>query len=371
MTDTVNTKKQMLIFLGIAFALPYALGILMGFGYYRGIDISAFPNAQMLYPAAGAMLAALVTRRGDNLIPRRFFVGFLIITALMLGCALASIVAPDLPWNTISQMILVIASVAAWILLLTEKQEKRIAYGLKGGRWKAAALITLIYLALYFARTIISYVIGGEMETLVGVFGNPLTWINIVALPINYFLVFVAFFGEEYGWRYYLQPIVQKKYGMIKGVLLLGVVWGLWHLPINFFYYSSPTIGIISLTTQLVTCITLGVFYGWAYLKTDNIWTVVILHFVNNNLVPIITGNYAADVLQNQEVTWDSVLFSVIVNGLLFMGFLLSKYYKNKSLRLPTMDERADEERRRQEEALAQRQLQGDELAADGSAEVE
>lgn len=371
MSEMVNTKKQMLIFLGIAFALPYALGILMGFGYYRDIDISAFPSAQMLYPAAGAMLAALVTRQGDTLMPRRFFIGFLVITALMLGCALASIVAPSLPWNTISQLVLVIASVAAWILLLTEKKEKRIAYGLKGGRWKAVALITLIYLVLYFGRTIISYIIGGEMETLTSVFGNPLTWINIVALPINYFLVFVAFFGEEYGWRYYLQPIVQEKFGMIKGVLLLGVVWGLWHLPINFFYYSSPTIGIISVTAQLVTCITLGVFYGWAYLKTDNIWTVVILHFVNNNLVPIITGNYSAEVLQNQEVTWGSVLFSVIVNGVLFMGFLLSKYYKDKSLRLPTMDERADEERRKEEEALAEVQRQAELPASDSSEEIQ
>jgi len=50
-------KRQILIFGGVAFALPFALGILMGFGYYRGIDLSVFPAAQMLYPAAGVMLA--------------------------------------------------------------------------------------------------------------------------------------------------------------------------------------------------------------------------------------------------------------------------------------------------------------------------
>ena len=38
-------------------------------------------------------------------------------------------------------------------------------------------------------------------------FKNPMMWLNIAALPINYFFVFIAFFGEEYGWRYYLQPV--------------------------------------------------------------------------------------------------------------------------------------------------------------------
>jgi len=33
----------------------------------------------------------------------------------------------------------------------------------------------------------------------IAMFQNPVMWINIVALPINYFFVFIAFFGEEYG----------------------------------------------------------------------------------------------------------------------------------------------------------------------------
>ena len=45
-------------------------------------------------------------------------------------------------------------------------------------------------------------------------FKNPMMWLNIAALPINYFFVFIAFFGEEYGWRYYLQPVLQKRFGL-------------------------------------------------------------------------------------------------------------------------------------------------------------
>lgn len=341
-TQPTNGKKQMLIFLGIAYALPFALGILMWIGYNRGIDLSAFPSAQMFYPAAGVMLAALITRKSDSLLPKRFFIGFLIFTGLMVLCSIASLMFPELGLGLYCQYLIMISAIVSWILLLTEKKEKRIAYGLKGGRWKAAVLVIVLYLVLYFARTAISYIISGEVQTMMGILQDSTTWLSLVLLFVNYFLVFTAFFGEEYGWRYYLQPVLQKKMGMVGGIMVLGIVWGLWHLPINFFYYTSPSVGIISLVGQLITCVTLGVFYGWAYLMTDNIWTVVILHFVNNNLVPIITGTYSADVLQNQSIAWGDLLFSAVINVVLFMGVIFTKYYRDHNLRLPTMDERSE-----------------------------
>lgn len=337
-------KIQMLIFLGVAFALPYILGILMGIGYGKELDVSVFPSAQMFYPASGAILAALITRKEDHLIPKRFFIGFLVFTFLLLICTVASIIVPKMSWNTISQYIMILGSIITGALLLTEKKEKRIAYGLRGGRWKMAALIILLYLILYFGRTGIIYIISGQMQKVVELIRNPVSWLMLFTLPINYFFIFIAFLGEEYGWRYYLQPVLQKKLGLVRGIFVLGIVWGMWHLPINFFYYTSPSVGIISLTGQLITCITLGIFYGWAYLKTDNIWTVVILHFINNNLVPIITGNYTEKVLQNQEVTWNDVIISLVVNTLLFAGVIFSSYYRDNNRRLPTMDERADQQ---------------------------
>lgn len=161
-------------------------------------------------------------------------------------------------------------------------------------------------------------------------------------MPINYFSIFAIFLGEEYGWRYYLQPVLQKKLGMVSGIFALGIVWGLWHLPLNFFYYTSPSVGVISIAGQLIACITVGVFYGWAYLKTDNLWAVVILHYVNNGLSPVVTNEFSSNMIQNQDVVCSNVLFSLIVNTLVFMGFIFTNYYKDNTNRLPTMNERAD-----------------------------
>lgn len=338
-----NNKKQLLIFSAIAFTLPFTLGILMGFGYVWKLDISVFPLAQMFYPAAGVILAALITRRSDPLIPRRFFMGFLIITVLLLICTVASVLIPEKPWSTASEYLIIFGSPASLLLLLSENKKKRSAYGLTGGHWKTAVLIILLYLVLYTGRWLIGWYVNGEIQGMIEIIRGQFTLITLASVPLNYLLSFIAFLGEEYGWRYYLQPMLQKKLGMVQGILVLGVIWGLWHLPINLFYYNSPSVGIISLTVQLIVCIALDVFYGWAYLKTDNIWTVVILHFLNNNLIPVFTGNYSSEALQNQQISWGDAGFCLPVYTLLFMGVIFSKHFKNFSHRLPTMDERADQ----------------------------
>ena len=335
-------NKQMKIFLGIAFLLPYVIGILMGYGYSKGIDLSVFPTAQMLYPAAGAMIAILVTRSKDSNIPRRFYYSFLVMTGLFIVAALASVLMPSPVWMGVVNIILMVGSVVSGILLLTEKKTKREAYGLKGKCLKASIAMVVLFIVLYVARTVISYAISNQIAIMGEVIKNPLVWISIVTLPISFILAFAAFFGEEYGWRYYLQPIMQKHFGMKKGILLAGIIWGLWHLPINFFYYANPSTGVISVCLQIITCIALGIFFAYAYMKTDNIWVPVVLHFLNNNLIPIITGTLSADVIQDQQVRWLDIPVSLLINGLFFGGFILTKYFKENNHRLPTPNERAD-----------------------------
>ena len=145
---------------------------------------------------------------------------------------------------------------------------------------------------------------------------------------VNFFLAFAPFLGEEYGWRYYLQPLLQKRFGMRAGVLVLGVVWGVWHVFLDFFYYTTPDRGLVMLISQMITCVALGIFFAWTYLKTDNIWVPVILHFLNNNLTLVIANDYSVEVLENQQVTWAMIPSALILNGIFFGLFLLSKEFR-------------------------------------------
>jgi membrane protease YdiL (CAAX protease family) len=332
--DSETRKKQLLIFFAVAFGITYLMGLLMWYGYANNIDVSAFPNAQMMYPACGVILAYLLIQKDDQKMPKGFYRCFLFITLLLIIESVVSIVLPDelivvantsiSLWTFLTQILIMVGSLVCWGFYLAAGKIKRSAYGLKWKNWKASLLCITLFLGLYILRTIFSCAISGQINQFVDLVKNPTTWIGIGALPINFFLVFIAFFGEEYGWRYYLQPLLQKQFGIRRGVLLLGVIWGFWHLPVDFFYYS-PDAGLVAAVAQQITCITLGIFFAYAYGKTKNIWVPVILHYLNNNLVPIISGNYSSDVLQNQQLTWGMLPMALLVNALFFGLFLFSK----------------------------------------------
>lgn len=325
-------KKQLKIYTAIAFVLPYLLGLLMWYGNLHGRDTSVFPNAQMLYPAAGVMVAFLLMRKKED-VPRRFFIWYLIIAVLSVLCAVMSVLSDQgTLWRTMISVLIILGSIVGWILLLTEKKEKRIVCGLKGKNWGSSLFCIFLFLAIYILRNVIAYVLGGELEMLGQIFSDPVTWIYLLNIAINFFLSFIAFFGEEYGWRYFLQPLLQKRCGKRLGVLFLGIVWGLWHMALNFFYYAEdPSMGLISAAAQQITCITLGIFFAYAYMKTENIWVPTILHFLNNNLIMVFANNYSDTVIQGQQYYWRDLLPALILNGVLFGGFLLAKEFRKNS----------------------------------------
>lgn len=331
-----SEKKQLMIYVAIAFGVTYLMGILMWYGHVAGKSLDLFPNAQMLYPAAGVIVLLMATRKREEM-PRRFFLSYLVVTVLFIAVTAASLFIEDksgVLWMTVCQILIIGGSVLCGILLLIERNEKRIAYGLKGKNWKTSFVCIGVFILLYILRMLVAYILDGDLKGLekLGTFlADPFTWIMFINIAINFFLSYLAFFGEEYSWRYYLQPMLQKRYGKRMGVIVLGIVWGLWHLPLDFFYYTSPDMGLAMTASQIVTCITLGIFFAYAYMKTENIWVPVILHFINNNLVALFSGGYSADVLENQVVTWGSVLAALVLDMATFGWFLLAKEFRKEN----------------------------------------
>ena len=150
-------KRQLIIFAALAYGITYVLGLLMWYGNSTGADLSVFPNAQMLYPAAGVMMAYLLTRKGDQKVPRIFFVTFLVITVLMILCALGSVFLPQSiqagqmemsVWTVLVQVVLILGSIVFWITLLVSGKERREACGLRWRNWKNSVLCILFFFVL-------------------------------------------------------------------------------------------------------------------------------------------------------------------------------------------------------------------------------
>jgi len=92
-------------------------------------------------------------------------------------------------------------------------------------------------------------------------------------------------FGEEFGWRAYLQPRLMSL-GPRKAVLLVGVIWAVWHWPSIFLgynyglaYWGAPVVGPLLWVWVLLPS---SVFLGWLTLRSGSVWPAAIAHGVNN-----------------------------------------------------------------------------------------
>lgn len=319
-------KKGLWIFGGTVFGLTALMGVLMGYSYNQGNDVKLFPNAQMYYPAAGVILALLFTREKEEILPIRYFIGFLLSAAMMIFMAIGSVISPEvvLSW----QYAVYVAGIGCFILLLTEKKAVKSTCGLnfsgkKGARpWR----YFLLFLALYFLRCFVMYAVEGKVKAFLEVLAHPAVYVQMILLCFSFFLTFTAFFGEEYGWRWFFQPLLQKRFGLRGGVVILGVIWGIWHLPLSLFYHNNPSMWAVSLLMTVVNCVCTAIFYGYVYMETENAWLPVIMHFVNNSL----SGIYAGTADENAIIS----VLAVMAANLVFGVFIFAKTYRKDNFDL-------------------------------------
>jgi uncharacterized protein len=99
---------------------------------------------------------------------------------------------------------------------------------------------------------------------------------------------FLANTCEEIGWRGFALPHLQKRYNALFSTLIVGTLWGLWHLPLVFLVGNSmsefPLLWFISIVAD-------AFIYTWIYNSTKgSILLVALLHGSGNVFIAFITG---------------------------------------------------------------------------------
>lgn len=94
---------------------------------------------------------------------------------------------------------------------------------------------------------------------------------------------------EEGGWRGYLQPYFEQKFHITVSVLIVGVIWALWHLP-YFFLPGNMHTGasfLMYMVTTTATAFTLTAIYK----LTGSVLLCILFHGWQNGIVVNIPPN--------------------------------------------------------------------------------
>jgi len=103
--------------------------------------------------------------------------------------------------------------------------------------------------------------------------------LQLLLAPLLNILIFI---GEEVGWRGFLYPNLISIYGK-KGLIFGGLIWGVWHTPMIYFYDlnfgENHHLGLIFMTTF---CILAGIILQYIYEKSNSIYSVALMHGMLN-----------------------------------------------------------------------------------------
>jgi uncharacterized protein len=295
------------LYLALTFGLTWTLDLLLwrsGAAQNPAVILLAL-QLQMLLPASCALLLQLLVWRDHPALsgselrrPRFFLLSFLVFTLVYAALVAWTFSEPGqaVAASGIASGLNLLLLVLLAILRIAGSPQEFTRAGLSGGRilqWLAwggglvafYALTVLLNRLFNLGKTadlaalLQSLEIPGEVSSTA--FLGLVFAQTVIAGPL---LGLVLAFGEEYGWRGFLQGELFRM-GRIRGVVLISLIWGFWHYPVIWMGHTYP--GHPFWGSVMITIFTLffGIFLGYAMLKTGSIWLAAFLHAINNQVL--------------------------------------------------------------------------------------
>ncbi len=306
--------RQVGLYIGLTFAFTFALDLLLQeVGGYGSTSTMIFLQLQMFLPAFFAIFLGMFVftdspfyfrtpmpdGRKDR--ARGFFYLYLALTLFFIILAAGSAFAPAQA-QLVAQLRtlpLIVGLLGLIFFRVFRGREAFARANLRGGRlldWVIYGAAIVAFLALQTGLNVLFHlgkpVDANQVAAQLGIQMSGPTLLILMAFQmilVGSLLGLIVSFGEEYGWRGYLQSQLIRL-GKKRGVLLLGLIWGAWHWPVIWMghnYPGHPVEGTILMTIFMVL---LAFVIGHAVLKTGSVWLAAFMHGILDQTASFFAG---------------------------------------------------------------------------------
>ena len=342
---------QVALFVGMTFVLSWGLNLVLWLtiGYQGDATLGILLQLQMLLPAFSAIVLgqfvfrdSYIYRQKELGLPRIFLWFFLAYTLAFAVLGIWSLTTPSQIGlvATITQLLTLLGLLLVIVLRMVGGKEPFAQAGLAFGKIKWWLLFGLGFVVFYVLQTALNNLFGlGEVVDVVAFLRSvapgeteaqqaiqwaetsPGTFLLVSGLQsvvLSPFVALLISFGEEYGWRGYLQGELVKL-GRIKGMLLVGLIWGVWHVPVVAMGHNYPGYPVVGSLAMIVYSVGLAFVLGYAVLKSGSVWLAAFLHGINNQVLSflIVMVYKPADPLFSFGIGLYGLLSLAVVVGLI------------------------------------------------------
>jgi len=120
--------------------------------------------------------------------------------------------------------------------------------------------------------------------------------------------------SEEIGWRGYALPRLQTRWNALTSSVIVGVIWGLWHLPLFMMVGTSQHELKISFISFLIGMMAHSVFYTWLYNNTKHsLWSAILFHWLYTYAAQVVSSGVTRSPLYNWLECLPYVIMAAIV----------------------------------------------------------
>ncbi|MCM0638865.1 CPBP family intramembrane glutamic endopeptidase [Cellulomonas wangsupingiae] len=138
-------------------------------------------------------------------------------------------------------------------------------------------------------------------------------------LPMILMQMVTTGLAEEPGWRDFALPRAQRLVGPLRAAAGIGVLWGVWHLPLYLTMWGdAPTFHLLRAVGFIAFCVTFNVVMTWVFNRTgQSLPMAMLLHVGINTTVGLFVASMFPVVGASYDLTNQALLLMATVGAVI------------------------------------------------------